>query len=57
MTKLKRVILLTSLISIGRYSFSQSEITTIIIPKNITETSEYTFKQCKSLERERNMIE
>ena len=53
---MKRVTLSTSLISIGRYSFVQSEITTIIIPKNVT-TSQYTFKQCKSLERERNMIE
>ena len=39
---------MTSLKRVRTLSFSQTEIISLSISKNVTETSEYTFKQCKS---------
>ena len=45
---------MTNLKRVRTLSFSQTGITSLNISKNVTETSEYTFKQCKSFKKENN---
>ena len=45
---------ITNLKRVRTLSFSQTEIISLSISKNVTETSEYTFKQCKSFKKENN---
>ena len=45
---------ITNLKQVRTLSFSQTEIISLSISKNVTETSEYTFKQCKSFKKEIN---
>ena len=45
---------MTNLKRVRTLSFSQTEIISLSISKNVTETKEYTFKQCKSFKKENN---